>query len=353
MMRRAIILLLLLMTAIVNNMPAGKQTKPTLEFIRKSYETRFSDPVKFDIRLNDSSGVPVEGVYIDVYLNTTDQVVRLGSARTNASGIATMTVPRIDVPPGTYQVKATCNCEGYDLVATAELIVDKELTKIVLLDQNITVEYSDNASISARILTDDDEPISNASVTLIVFVGSTILKFQNISDENGYLHFQVPTVGISQIVVGEYDIVLSFDGNDYYEPTTYKAAMNVIEEQMIIRVSTIGKMVVGASIILLVQVLDNDGSPVSFAEVRIFIDGEIVGIGRTDSQGIYEYSWKLSSAGNHTVIIKVMKQYYKNASYVLPIVVEGKAYGEQLPTVFIAILLFLIIAVVIAYFSRR
>lgn len=50
-MQQAIILILPLMTAITNSIPAGKRTKPTLEFVRKSYETRFYDLVAFDVKL--------------------------------------------------------------------------------------------------------------------------------------------------------------------------------------------------------------------------------------------------------------------------------------------------------------
>ena len=351
MMMRQAVIIVLLVAAFAVGVPTRKQEKPLLEFMSKSYETRFSDPVTFNVRLNDSSGSPIEGIYVSIYL-IADQVILLGRVKTNESGIASLTVI-IDEPPGLYEVNATCSYGGYDLVASTELVVSKELSEIILLNQNITVEYSDNASILARILTDDSEPISNVSVSLIVFVGGEILSFQSISNNDGYLQFQVPTVVTSNIVVGEYDIVLSFSGNDFYEPTTYKSTMNVIEEQMIIHASTIGKMVVGASIVLLVHVLDNDGSPVSFAEVRIFIDGEIVGIGRTDNQGIYRYSWKPSSAGNHTIVIKVMKQYYINASYVLPVMVEGERGEREFPIVFIVILVFLITAIVVAYSSRR
>lgn len=356
-MRREAIILIILLGSVVFQLVYGlkistKQGEPSLFFVEKSYEVRYSDPVSLSARLLDSQGLPVNGITVSFYLVVgPSETLLLGTAETNTSGIAEITVV-INERPGLYRVNATCTYEGYDLVTSADLTVDKELTKIVI-NQNITVQYTDNATITAWVLTDDNEPIANVPLDMTLFVGSMILQFDSVSDQNGKAVFTVPTKSPTPIVVGEYDFVVSFDGNDYYEGSSFKTTMSVVEETLIVQVSTIGKMVVGASIVLLVQVQDDDGNPVSFAEVRIFIDGDIVGVGKTNNQGIYQFSWTPSSVGNHTIFVKAMKEYYTNASYRLPVIIEGEQSGGGTPSIFIAILIFLIIAVVIAYISRR
>lgn len=331
-----------------------RSPNPTLNFVEKEYVTNYTDPIVFHVSLKDNN-VPVSGISINVYVISGGSASFLGSKPTNSSGIATISVLSLILDPGNYQVLAQCTYNGVDLNATSNLIVNREVTKISV-PNNISVQYTDNVSISVSITTDDGEPIPNVDLVLYLTVSSGfVAEIHSTSNSDGVAIFVIQTTKASygSLNLGMHDIVVSFDGNRYYLPASSKSTINVLKEKIVVEVSTIGKAVVGASLVILVKVFDDDNTPVSFAEVRIFIDGEIVGAGRTNNDGIYEFSWSPSEPGNHTISIIVMKSNYENATYSFVVIVEGNSGDGGVPTLFIAILVFLILAVVIAYFSRR
>ena len=329
----------------------GSEGDVVFRFVDKYYHTNYSDPVVLRVSMKFQNGSGIAGVTVKFYIVVDGDKSLIGWNTTNTTGVAWLVwIPYYE--PGTYTINATATYDGADFEDSANMDIGREDTAISM-DSIVEVEYTDNVSIEARIVTDDGEPVKNARVCLYVVCGGGMHKAdEDVSSADGSLSFTLSTASMG-VTVNTYDLIAIFEGNEFYNPSSSKSILNVTNERMVISVSSIGKAVVGSSIIIVVKIVDNDGEPVPFVEVRILINDELVGVGRTDSSGIYKYSWTPESAGRYDIKILAYKENYDDAEYSFVIDVEGEPSGFSFSTIFIIVLMFLIVAVIVALFARR
>ena len=358
-MLRAILLVLIISLVAPYNAKASYTQKVdsegiVVEFIGKNYVTNYTDSVVFKVNLtNKSTGEPIGGVNVSFYIVISGQKQFIGVNKTTSNGLALFRIESVSYSPGRYYVNASATYKGYYSEAKAEFIINKETTQITLLTYP-SVEYSDSLMLEARLTTDDDEKISNVKLELN-FLGEVSMTLKATTDNNGVAKFNISTVseGMDIFTTGLYNFIISFAGNDNYFGSSIKDTLNVSEEEMAIYVSTIGKLVVGSSIVMVIKVRDNDNTPVQFAEIRIFINDQIVGVGRTDSEGIYEFTWTPNNGGKHNIKIVALKENYLNASYEFTLDIEEEGGEGGGGSLLLVVLAFLIIAVIVAVISRR
>ncbi len=326
----------------------------SLEFTDKVYETNYSDPVIFEVRLTDAYGTAIVGVNVSFYLiiGGTDKEY-IGYSRTGNDGRAQFRIDDVRYPPGSYRVNASAQYGDDYAEAQADFYVYKEISRIRLL--NIpSVEYSDLITIYAALEDDDGHRIPGKELTFC-FINESLGPCMNATtDDNGIVCFNISTVDgtYGELGVNTYDFVIIFEGDEYYFGSSCKDILNVTKEEISIMVSTVGKQIVGSSIVIIIKVVDNDNSPVSMAEVRVLINDQVVGAGRTDNNGVYEFTWEPRDSGEHSIKIIVKKENYKDATYEFMLDIEGESGANSQPKLLFFVLGFLFLAVVIAIIAR-
>jgi len=319
--------------------------------------TNYSDSVTFRVRLyNNATQEAIENQIINFYLIVDESQQFIGQRKTNDKGEAYYTIESVTYSPGDYGIKAMANVSGEVVMDQTDFIVNKENTKISIIG-GTNVEYSDSTQIMVRLSTDDGENIPDRSLRMYIYSQmDTIDAGSAITNTDGLAVFNVSTTGgdYLELKAGIYDCLVVFEGDNYYLQSSYKFDLNVSKEELEIYMSTIGKKVVGSAIVIFVRVEDNDGASVASAEVTIFINDELVAIGRTDKDGTYEFSWTPEEPGNYTIKIYVSKgENYLSKESIIPLYIEGEKEGNSIPVFLIAVLLFLIVAVVVAFISRK
>jgi len=182
-----------------------------LSFLQKEYVTNYSDPVTFAVKLTDSYGNPIEGVEISFYVVENGGQFLIGSNTTQQSGEAYFLWPQANKKPGKYNISAVARCNSEYVEAVASLIINKEATKIIMSD--VKAQYTDNVTVRAKLLTDDDEAIPSARLKLNIVLQSKIVEIaNNLTGSNGIAVFTFPTVkeGLWDLRVGCYDMLVVF-----------------------------------------------------------------------------------------------------------------------------------------------
>ncbi len=356
---RGLLIVLVLITEIAACLPVhhinsgyGRTGTLVLYFLDKEYRTNYTDPLTLEVNLTFANGTPIPNVYVKFYIIIDSEKSFIGGNYTEENGYAECRIQQIQYAPGEYDINATAEYSGEYVEASTHLYINREDTLIET--SRLQVQYTDNTTLEARLHTDDGDPVPGAILKLyLVYGGEMIGIAENTTGFDGRAIFTISTKRFDWISVGTYDLIIVFNGSKFYNPSSTKSLLNVTREKLSVMVSTVGKAVVGGSVIIVVKVIDDDGEPVPFAEIRIFIDGDLVGIGRTDSDGVYGFSWSPENPGRYEILVKVHKDNYEDAESNFILDVEGPSGGYQLPMVFIVVLVFLIVAILIAIFARR
>jgi hypothetical protein len=205
-------------TIIVNK----EATQLTVEDVTVQY----SDSVELSATLTDDDGTLLAGKSVDFVTDACS-----GSAPTDTDGVAVFTCGPVTLPAGDYDIEVSYAGEDTYYEASSDtgtLTVIEETTEIDVDDAS--VQYSDSVELSATLTDDDGTPLEGKSLSFEV---AGACSGSAPTDTDGVAVF---TCGPVTLPAGDYDIEVSYAGEDaYYEATTGAGTLTVEPEEVRIR----------------------------------------------------------------------------------------------------------------------
>jgi hypothetical protein len=200
---------------------------------------------------------------------------------------------------GEYNMIATFN-GNYDYSpSTDNVVVTVNLPptnlNISLSRDNITL--GESTLLTANLTDVSDNPIPNANVGVWLSSFADEKFYNNSTNENG-----IATYVFTPKHAVKYNIIATFDGNEYYAQSTGNAVLNVnpIPTNLIINPvnSTNGTIVD-----LTVQLKDNiTNIPINNKPINFAVDGKNIGNNNTNDKGVAVYHYKINEIkGNYTI----------------------------------------------------
>lgn len=241
----------------------------------------YSDKATIGSTLTDDEGNPIESKLLTFSMYVGGSWSDLGSNTTDKSGYAYVAFV-VEWPAGSYSVKVSFAGDTYyeSVEQSGILTISKEKTA---LDDPSTSGYYSDSAVSTTYLTDDDKsPVPNVWVDFKVYYdGSWISLGSNQTDDNGMVRLKFTV----DLPYGEYDLNVSFSGNEYYEGTYRIGTLTVLKE--ITELSNISASgYYSDSVTLVTYLLTDDKEPVSGRIVvySIYINGSWSTLGNAYTQ---------------------------------------------------------------------
>ena len=188
---------------------------------------------------------------------------------------------------GRYNVQVIVDVFGYDAdSAQYELIVSKDQTSISVSVDNI--KYGENATVAIRLSARYSEKL-NETVNVII----DGVEYESKVTENGTASFEV-----SDLNAGIHSILLSFDGNGLYMPSSAYASFNVSKQNPIIKLN--GSTVEYGDVSTVnINVTDEKGNPIGGTVIVVvdWHDGTSLSIVKLDENGTGQATFRLDLDG--------------------------------------------------------
>lgn len=245
--------------------------------------------IKLTAHVTDENNNPVNGGYVlfIIYDNLIKVQVVNGVATTN------WTIPE-SWKAGMYIIDAQYNGTGtiYDESRSSALL-KVLLIPTTISSNDVTGEIGDKVPIKAHL----EDKFGNA------MEGQKVTFHINNTDLTGY------TDGNGDVTVyytitenpGAYNIIISFSGNNPYEPSSYTSKLTVNRISTSITVSDT-KGTHGDHVDLQATLKDKNGNPLVGKEVVFSVNGSKVGSARTNNDGVATFSYLIDEiVGEYTV----------------------------------------------------
>ncbi|MFX0200339.1 MAG: hypothetical protein ACFFCW_29830, partial [Candidatus Hodarchaeota archaeon] len=296
--------------------------RPT-ELTDPSTSGTYSDYSTFVTRLTDNESNPLSGQLVYFEYDDSGWTV-LGSDTTNASGYASIAIV-INLESGNWNIRVRFDGDPYygSSTQSGTLSVAKETTE--LSDPSTSIEYGDTGTIFTILTDDEDNPLSGLLVSFELYVGGS---WQGIgtdtTDGTGVASIQYAALELPT----NYDLRVSFAGNNYYLADTYPGGILTInkEQTQLSDPSTAGFY--GENVTVETYLTDNDPNPVQGKTVIFeYYDGTwiLLGSNTTDSSGYASIVILLSiSEGNYTLRVRFDGDSYFTASSAFGSLLVGK-----------------------------
>ena len=102
--------------------------------------------------------------------------------------------------------------------------------------------------------------------------------------------------------VGLNGVVLSFGGNARFAATSTNKTFNVTAKATKITINSISKVKKGNTATITGKFTDSSGNPLRLTTLTLSINGNKY-YAKTDSNGVYSYSYKTTTVGTNNVVI--------------------------------------------------
>jgi len=295
---------------------------------KSSYTVNYSDTLEVLVRLVDNEGTSISNT--NVYLNASSAMgdIFLDSGTTNSSGYVTIAV-KIDLVPSNYTLVAYHRADDYYLYgeSRAQLSVSKEQTLVI----NVSGigRYGDNDAILEAWLVDNENSsieqrtlefyLYNSSSETWEYLGS------NSTDSDGRAIIRTAL----SLPFGEYDLNVSFAGDQYYEPSSGTGTLLVDKEITVILGPNDASGKYGSQITITLRLVDDENETyISGAEIEFLFwngtDNESLGTKITNSSGYVDITLNLTHLPATYSLYAIYRgnQYYYGVQKEVSIIIE-------------------------------
>ena len=256
--------------------------------------------VTLTAHVKDENNNPVDGGYVTFTINGQNIKVQV------VNGVATTswTIPS-SWAAGTFTINAYYNGTGTfyygDSSATGNLNVQK--TPTVISTINVECEYDDKIGVKAHLVDTYGNPVIGA--TVIFNIDNVELRGTTNSNGDATVYYTIKEVP------GNYDIIITFPGNDLFGYSTCNADLEVYHRSTFITVPDVtGKH--GDTVDLQAVLKDRLGNSISGKTIDFSVNGVKVGTGKTDGNGTAVFSYYIN---NGRGINNIVAYYSGNAYY--------------------------------------
>jgi len=257
----------------------------------------YSDTLEVLVRLVDDEGTSISNT--NVYLNASSATgdILLDSGTTNSSGYVTIAV-KIDLVPSNYTLVAYHRADDYYSYgeSQAQLRVLKEQTLVI----NISGigRYGDNTTLEAWLVDNENSSIEQRTLEFYLYNSSSETweyLGSNSTDSDGHAIIRTAL----SLPFGEYDLNVSFAGDQYYEPSSGTGTLLVDKEITVILGPNDASGKYGSQITITLRLVDDENETyISGAEIEFLFwngtDNESLGTKITNSSGYVDITLNLT-----------------------------------------------------------
>ena len=203
---------------------------------------------------------------------------------------------------------------------TIALKVLKTKTMVNAVDSTFNVNYGSTYSVS---VTDGFNPISGENVNFIIDdnVFASVL-----TDSNGIASINLSSDILKALKIGNHDLIVKFDGNDFYYPSEALAKLTIAKGNAKISASN-KAYVINYGGNYYVTLKDTEGNVISGEKVTFTLNGKYIGTAITNASGVAKFKLsakilKAAKAGTKNMIIKFNGKYYNSISKTVKIYIK-------------------------------
>ncbi|MGL4670435.1 MAG: hypothetical protein ACRCVG_07600 [Methanobacteriaceae archaeon] len=250
--------------------------------------TRIGDNVTISGILLDENSNPVSGANVTIVVDGVSWIVV-----TDSSGIFTLnyTVDRSGIITVIYKYDGN---ETYNPSSNSTSFEGLKLNTTININNINNTKISNNVNISGILLDENNNPISNGTITIIINGIATNVTTNNTGGFN--YEYTVNTTG--HILV-----TYEYSGNNTFNPSFNSTSFEGLKLNTTININNITNTRIGDNVTINGTLVDENNNPITGANVTIVIDG-ISGIVITDSSGIFTLNYTVIRSGIITVIYK-------------------------------------------------
>jgi len=205
---------------------------------------------------------------------------------TNTLGNVTITAQYLGniSTTGTYLINPSSN--------NTTINVEKINTNISL-DSIESVTYMDNITITGILVDENNEPLGNQDVVLVV----NGVEIPLVTDENGTFNKTLPAN-----VAGINNVTVNYEGNDIYNPTSNNTTFNVEKLNTSINLDPVEPVTYGDNITITGKLVDENGEPMGNENITLVINGEELPL-VTDENGIFNHTLPANTTGTNNITV--------------------------------------------------
>ncbi|RAP52020.1 MAG: hypothetical protein BZ138_03895, partial [Methanosphaera sp. rholeuAM270] len=248
--------------------------------------------------LIDTKNTPILQAPITITINGNTY-----TTTTKENGIYEFIITANKTGQNNITVTYTGNQNYNPTTANTTTTITKENTRIMIYVENTC--YNENSTITVRLIDKNNNPISNATISV------TINK--NAYDAKTSLNGDF-TKTIQTLIIGTNNITAAYDGNRDYNPTTSNATFNVTRQNTRITVNATKNTKLRNNITVTGTLTDKNNNPMTQAQITININGNTYTT-TTNNEGRYTYTTKATKTGQNNITATYNgNQYYEDTS---------------------------------------
>lgn len=245
----------------------------------------------YTIKVSDSDGNPLANKTGTVTLNNVKHAIK-----TDENGVASI---NLNLTTGTYDVETSINSDYYYSSAYKQAnlnVTDDRTTPVIdASDKNIYLKDSSNGFSYQVILKDNN---GNILADKNIVINYNNVNYKATTNSNG-----VATVTLKSASIGSKQVLITFDGDDAYLPTTKTATIKVSKEASKITASKKTFKAKAKTKKYTITLKSKSNKVISKVKVSLKINGKTYKA-TTNNKGKATFKIKLTKKGKFTTTVK-------------------------------------------------